>query len=173
MPTTCLWCSTPACSPSLFAPFLWIQGVRHLGPNRASIFLNVMPVVTVAIAATFLGEKPHLFHLVGGAMALAGVMLAQMRAGGPRRRAAQGGGAGSVPVQIVLRRERSGRAAAVARRQGSGLQSTVSQSHIRYEPMAQYVYTMNRVGKIVPPKRQILRDISLSFFLAPRSACWA
>ncbi len=30
--------------------------------------------------------------------------------------------------------------------------------------MAQYVFTMNRVGKIVPPKRQILKDISLSFF---------
>ncbi|MCU7916908.1 MAG: energy-dependent translational throttle protein EttA [Candidatus Thiodiazotropha sp. (ex Epidulcina cf. delphinae)] len=30
--------------------------------------------------------------------------------------------------------------------------------------MAQYIYTMNRVGKIVPPKKQILRDISLSFF---------
>ncbi len=30
--------------------------------------------------------------------------------------------------------------------------------------MAQYIYTMNRVGKIVPPKRVILRDISLSFF---------
>ena len=30
--------------------------------------------------------------------------------------------------------------------------------------MAQYVYTMNRVGKIVPPKREILKDISLSFF---------
>ena len=30
--------------------------------------------------------------------------------------------------------------------------------------MANYVYTMNRVGKIVPPKRQILKDISLSFF---------
>ena len=30
--------------------------------------------------------------------------------------------------------------------------------------MAQYIYTMNRVGKIVPPKRQILADISLSFF---------
>ena len=30
--------------------------------------------------------------------------------------------------------------------------------------MAQYVYTMNRVGKIVPPKRAILKDISLSFF---------
>lgn len=30
--------------------------------------------------------------------------------------------------------------------------------------MAQYVFTMNRVGKVVPPKRQILKDISLSFF---------
>ena len=30
--------------------------------------------------------------------------------------------------------------------------------------MAQYIYTMNRVGKVVPPKREILRDISLSFF---------
>ena len=30
--------------------------------------------------------------------------------------------------------------------------------------MSQYVYTMNRVSKIVPPKRQILKDISLSFF---------
>ena len=32
------------------------------------------------------------------------------------------------------------------------------------QEMAQYIYTMNRVSKIVPPKRQILRDISLSFF---------
>ncbi len=30
--------------------------------------------------------------------------------------------------------------------------------------MAQYIFTMNRVGKIVPPKREILRDVSLSFF---------
>jgi len=31
-------------------------------------------------------------------------------------------------------------------------------------PMAQYIYTTNRLGKVVPPKRHILRDISLSFF---------
>jgi sulfate-transporting ATPase len=30
--------------------------------------------------------------------------------------------------------------------------------------MAQYVFTMNRVGKVVPPKRQIIKNISLSFF---------
>ncbi|RMG50911.1 MAG: ATP-binding cassette domain-containing protein, partial [Gammaproteobacteria bacterium] len=30
--------------------------------------------------------------------------------------------------------------------------------------MAQYIYTMNRVGKVVPPKKEILKDISLNFF---------
>jgi sulfate-transporting ATPase len=39
--------------------------------------------------------------------------------------------------------------------------------------MAQYVFTMNRVGKIVPPKRQILKNISCRSSRAPRSACWA
>src|SRR5258708_30567298 len=34
--------------------------------------------------------------------------------------------------------------------------------------MAQYVYTMQRVGKIVPPKRQILKHISLSFDLGAK-----
>lgn len=59
--------------------------MRYLGPNRASIFLNLMPVVTVAIAAAFLGETPHLYHIAGGLMALAGVSLAQWR---PARRRA-------------------------------------------------------------------------------------
>src|SRR5690606_20210712 len=45
-----------------------------------------------------------------------------------------------------------------------GLQSDFFKHIHSTEAMAQYVYTMNRVGKIVPPKRQILRDISLSFF---------
>src|SRR3569623_39152 len=34
----------------------------------------------------------------------------------------------------------------------------------RLVDMAQYIYTMNRVGKVVPPKREILKDISLSYF---------
>jgi len=37
-------------------------------------------------------------------------------------------------------------------------------AHIKKTRMAQYIYTMNRVAKIVPPKRFIIRDISLSFF---------
>ena len=37
-------------------------------------------------------------------------------------------------------------------------------TEFQYTYMAQFIYTMNRVGKVVPPKRIILRDISLSFF---------
>src|SRR5271166_5476360 len=37
-------------------------------------------------------------------------------------------------------------------------------TEFQYTDMAQFIYTMNRVGKVVPPKRIILRDISLSFF---------
>src|SRR3546814_20911217 len=51
--------------PSLFAPYLWIQGVRWLGPNRASIFLNLMPVRPVAIAAAMLAVVPPAHHVAG------------------------------------------------------------------------------------------------------------
>src|ERR1044071_136471 len=37
-------------------------------------------------------------------------------------------------------------------------------AHPEIKRMAQFIYTMNRVSKVVPPKRVILRDISLSFF---------
>jgi len=40
----------------------------------------------------------------------------------------------------------------------------VFRPHFQKESMAQYVFSMNRVTKTVPPKRQILKDISLSFF---------
>ncbi len=37
-------------------------------------------------------------------------------------------------------------------------------THLQKKTMAQYIYTMNRVSKVVPPKRTIIKDISLSFF---------
>ena len=42
--------------------------------------------------------------------------------------------------------------------------SIIAARLVTRRPMAQYIFTMNRVGKVVPPKRYILRDISLSFF---------
>ena len=48
--------------------------------------------------------------------------------------------------------------------QGAIIESLYSVNLESLSNMAQYVFTMNRVGKIVPPKKHILKDISLSFF---------
>ena len=62
---------------SISAPFLWIQGVIRLGANKASIFMNLSPIFTAIIAVLFLHEQLHSYHLIGGGITLAGVILAQ------------------------------------------------------------------------------------------------
>ncbi|GGP27103.1 DMT family transporter [Silvimonas amylolytica] len=62
---------------SVVLPFFWMQGVKLLGPNRCAIFMNLLPVVTAVIAAGWFGEAVHAYHLAGGSVALAGVILAQ------------------------------------------------------------------------------------------------
>lgn len=62
---------------SILAPYLWMLALQRLGPNRTSVFVNLMPVFTALIAIVALGEALQDFHLVGGALALAGVVAAQ------------------------------------------------------------------------------------------------
>lgn len=62
---------------SVVLPFFWMQGVKHLGPNRCSMYMNLLPVFTAALAVGAFGEQLHAYHLFGGAVALAGVLLAQ------------------------------------------------------------------------------------------------
>lgn len=62
---------------SILLPILWIQGIRHLGPNRCSMFINVLPVMTAVLAVLMLGEQLHTFHILGGGVALVGVAIAQ------------------------------------------------------------------------------------------------
>lgn len=62
---------------SLIAPYLWIQGVLHLGANTTSIFMNLAPVFPTIIAILFLNEKMHNYHIIGGSVVLLGVILAQ------------------------------------------------------------------------------------------------
>lgn len=69
--------------PSLFAPYLWLRAIGRLGPSRASMFVNLTPVFTVVIAAIVLAEPVAGYHLAGGAITLAGVMLAQWRPRAP------------------------------------------------------------------------------------------
>jgi drug/metabolite transporter (DMT)-like permease len=62
---------------SIIAPWLWISGVRAVGASRASLFLNLIPVLVALAATAWLGESLHQHHLVGGAMALLGVWFGQ------------------------------------------------------------------------------------------------
>lgn len=62
---------------SILAPFLWMEAIRLLGPSRTSLFINLSPVMTAAIAVAVLSESLHPYHLAGGALVLLGVVLAQ------------------------------------------------------------------------------------------------
>ena len=62
---------------SVVLPFLWMQGVRYLGPNRCALVMNVLPIATAAIAIVMLGETLHVYHVLGGGTALVGVIVAQ------------------------------------------------------------------------------------------------
>ncbi|MCB8881918.1 DMT family transporter [Acidisoma cellulosilytica] len=63
---------------SVVLPFFWIRGVAQLGPSRCAIFINLLPVLTAAAAIVMLGEPVRLFHVIGGGLALAGVIAAQI-----------------------------------------------------------------------------------------------
>lgn len=69
-----LFAAIPA---SVIAPYLWIQGVMRMGASTASIFMNLTPLFTAIIAVSFLNEKLHAYHYLGGGITLAGVILAQ------------------------------------------------------------------------------------------------
>jgi drug/metabolite transporter (DMT)-like permease len=60
---------------SLFAPWAWIQSVARLGAGRATMFINLIPILAAAIAWIWLGERLQPFHLIGGALTLAGVSI--------------------------------------------------------------------------------------------------
>ncbi|KAB8041801.1 DMT family transporter [Janthinobacterium aquaticum] len=62
---------------SIVAPFLWMHGLARLGPSRATTLMNLLPVFTVLIAIVFLGETVHGYDLIGGAVTLLGVIMAQ------------------------------------------------------------------------------------------------
>ena len=63
---------------SIALSFFWIEGIKHLGPNRCSIFINLLPVLTALLAIVWLGESLHIYHVIGGGLTLIGVLLAQL-----------------------------------------------------------------------------------------------
>ena len=68
--------------PSLLAPLLWMMAVQSIGPNRSSIFMNLMPVFTAIIAYVWLKEAWTIYHSMGGVIILMGILLAQKKVSG-------------------------------------------------------------------------------------------
>ena len=66
--------------PSALAYLFFNRGIALIGPNRAAPFFHLMPVFGSAMAVLLLGEQPRLFHLIGYALVLAGILIASRQA---------------------------------------------------------------------------------------------
>ena len=63
--------------PSFLAQITFIKGVEIIGPGRAGIFVNLMPVFGAAIAVIVLGEEFHLYHGIALVLVLGGIWIAE------------------------------------------------------------------------------------------------
>jgi len=64
---------------SIVAFFSWNKGVSIIGPNRASLFLHLIPVFSAVWAITFLDEKFAFFHIIGVIFILSGIILSNVK----------------------------------------------------------------------------------------------
>ncbi|HCE4763436.1 DMT family transporter [Vibrio parahaemolyticus] len=64
---------------SIFAPLMWVKAIDLIGADSSAMFMNLMPVVSVALASTLLGEEIHVYHTIGGLMVISGVILSQIK----------------------------------------------------------------------------------------------
>ena len=62
-----------------FAHFWFYDAVSTLGPSRAGIFLNLVPVMAIGIAYFFLHETITIPHLIGGGVVISGILVATRR----------------------------------------------------------------------------------------------
>ncbi|EMN7340684.1 DMT family transporter [Vibrio parahaemolyticus] len=64
---------------SIFAPLMWVKAIDLIGADSSAMFMNLMPVISVALASTLLGEEIHVYHIIGGLMVISGVILSQIK----------------------------------------------------------------------------------------------
>ena len=65
--------------PTLLAVYAWNLALRALGPNRAAVFVNLIPLSGAALAMIFLGERLFAHHLLGAALVFTGIYFAVRR----------------------------------------------------------------------------------------------
>ncbi|MCG9581106.1 DMT family transporter [Vibrio tubiashii] len=64
---------------SITAPWMWVKAIDLIGADSSAMFMNLMPVVAITLAATMLGEAVHSYHLMGGLLVVSGVVLSQLK----------------------------------------------------------------------------------------------
>jgi drug/metabolite transporter (DMT)-like permease len=62
---------------SIFAYFLWYYALGRIAASKVAIFSNLQPVLTTVLSVTLLGQTVTPMFVVGGAIALTGVILTQ------------------------------------------------------------------------------------------------
>jgi drug/metabolite transporter (DMT)-like permease len=67
--------------PSILSQVFFIRGVELIGANRAGIFTNLIPIFGTGLAIVILGEPLETFHIVALVLVVAGIWLAERRAG--------------------------------------------------------------------------------------------
>ncbi len=70
--------------PSLIAQIFFIQGVGMIGPGRAGVFVNLVPVFASILAIVILKESFEAFHAIALTLVLAGIWLSERGRRGPR-----------------------------------------------------------------------------------------
>ena len=63
--------------PSLLAQILYVRGVELIGPNRAGLFINTVPIFGTILSIAIIGEALQIFHIVAMALVLGGIAVAE------------------------------------------------------------------------------------------------
>jgi drug/metabolite transporter (DMT)-like permease len=65
--------------PAIAAYYCWQKGVEIIGPNRASMFIQLMPLFSAVMAIIIFKEKFELYHFVGAAFIVSGIFLSNKK----------------------------------------------------------------------------------------------
>ncbi len=66
-----------ALGPAFLAQVLFMRGVQLIGPNRAGVFINLVPLFGALMSVLLLGETFALYHVIALALVVGGIVLAQ------------------------------------------------------------------------------------------------
>ena len=69
-----------ALGPAFASQLLYMRGVELIGPGRAGVFVNLVPVFGAIMAVMLLGEPLHVYHVVALMLVVGGIAIAQRSA---------------------------------------------------------------------------------------------